>query len=67
MRRCFAEKCAFKPHWAFEYDGHELRACEKHMLVAVRTSRQVMASRRLLHRGKKEATQELPAIQAAVS
>lgn len=68
MRRfCFAEGCTSKPQWRFVYDGQEYRACEKHMEVAERTSRQVMASRRLLHRGKKEATQELPAIQAAVS
>lgn len=67
MRRCFAEKCAFKPHWTFEYDGQEYRACEEHMLVAIRTSRQVMASRRLIYRGKKEATQELPAVVVAVS
>lgn len=68
MRRfCFAEGCTSKPQWRFVYDGRELLACKDHMLVAVRTSRQVMASRRLLHRGKKEATQELPAVVVAVS
>lgn len=67
MRRCFADKCTLKPRWAFEYDGLEYRACEKHMEVAERTSRQVMASRRLLYRSKKEAAQELPSVVVAVS
>lgn len=68
MRRfCFAEGCTSKPQWRFVYDGRELLACKDHMLVAVRTSRQAMRSRRLLHRGKKEATQELPAVVVAVS
>lgn len=61
MRKCFHPGCLLQPRWEFEYDNQKFRACDCHMDVAMRTSRQAMISRHRLWPSKND-TQELPLI-----